>query len=569
MINTALLNKAVPAFACLLVISWFIRKLYPKPYPGIPYNKRSANRITGDIPDLVPLLKATNEFSDPLFTVTTQKLGTPIAQFLFPGIRRPFIVLEDPREIEDILMRRNKEFDVAPMAVEMYGPMFPYAMVAQYSTPELKAQKRLWADAVKSEFLRATAAPNVHKATLELLHLWRLRASQQTQPFYILDDLKNSALDAIWVSAVGENPGMVQYEIEKLKRQTAGGSSPDGRPQAEPLGAFIKREVTYIAENISRNSNSISPKLAQIWESYTPRFRRCRTTVQAEVGRALAKAVERFQGLDSEALEAKDTCMMDLVLRRQMHDAARTGGTPKDPTKDLRMCDTLFTMLVAGYDSTANTLSWFAKFMETNQHVQSELRSTLRAAFSDSMPSVDEILGTEVPYLDGTCEETLRLAGTAKAQLRQAVVDTEILGCRVPKGAQVFLNLHINRAPHPVDELKRSASSQTAGAKLGDGLQTYASRDVAAFEPRRWLTKDGKTGRDIFNPYAMPSLAFGGGLRGCPGRKLAEMEIRIAIVLIILNFEFLPLPDELRTTTAAERIFRRPDTPYARLKILC
>lgn len=46
------------------------------------------------------------------------------------------------------------------------------------------------------------------------------------------------------------------------------------------------------------------------------------------------------------------------------------------------------------------------------------------------------------------------------------------------------------------------------------------------------------------------------------------MEIKIAIALIILNFEFLVLPDELRTTTAAERIFRQPDTPYAHLKVL-
>lgn len=52
------------------------------------------------------------------------------------------------------------------------------------------------------------------------------------------------------------------------------------------------------------------------------------------------------------------------------------------------------------------------------------------------------------------------------------------------------------------------------------------------------------------------------------GRKLAEMEIKIAIALIVLNFEFMELPDELRTMTASERIFRRPDTPYANLKIL-
>lgn len=348
--DSALLNAAILVATGSIAFFWLARQLYPKPYPGIPYNEKSANRIAGDIPDLIPLLKATNEFSDPLFTVSTQKLGTPIGQFLFPGIRNPFIVLEDPREIEDILMRRNKEFEVAPMAVEMYGPMFPNALVSQYSTPELKAQKRLWVDAGNAEFLRVAAAPNVYNATLNLLELWRLKASAApSQPFYILDDFKNSALDAIWISVVGEDPGMVKFEIEKLKRQAAelGGSRSEESLQAEPLGAFIKREVTYIAGNIAKNSNSISPKWAQIIESYTPRFRRCRRTIQKEIGRALTKAVERFQSLESDKLEAKETCMMDLVLRRQILETRKSGGPPIDPSKDLKMRDTLFTMLVA------------------------------------------------------------------------------------------------------------------------------------------------------------------------------------------------------------------------------
>jgi len=118
-----------------------LRKLYPKPYPGIPYNEASAKRLMGDIPDLVNIVKETSGFSDALFTITTQKLGTPIAQFLFPGIRK-LIVLEDPREIEDLLVRRHKEFDKAPMALNIFRPMFPRASLAQFTTPELRAQKR-------------------------------------------------------------------------------------------------------------------------------------------------------------------------------------------------------------------------------------------------------------------------------------------------------------------------------------------------------------------------------------------------------------------------------------------
>lgn len=52
------------------------------------------------------------------------------------------------------------------------------------------------------------------------------------------------------------------------------------------------------------------------------------------------------------------------------------------------------------------------------------------------------------------------------------------------------------------------------------------------------------------------------------GRKIGEMELRINIVLLILSFEFLPLPEELRTMSAHERIFRHPDAPYVRLRPL-
>lgn len=46
------------------------------------------------------------------------------------------------------------------------------------------------------------------------------------------------------------------------------------------------------------------------------------------------------------------------------------------------------------------------------------------------------------------------------------------------------------------------------------------------------------------------------------------MEFRILVVLLILNFEFLPLPEELSSWSAQEKTFRHPDFPYARIKIL-
>lgn len=469
----------------------------------------------------MPLIEATNEFSDSLFTVTTQKLGVPVAQLLFPGIRKPMVVLEDPREVEDLMVRRNKEFDKAPLSVDMISPMFPKGTLSQYTTPQLRAQKRLWQDVMKPEFLRRVAAPNIQKAALDLVGFWKLKVASvsEDQAFRVAvhDDLKDAALDAMWVAVVGEEPGLTRYSARKLQKQLAGDRGSHDEPA--PSGSWLREEVRYIGATISKNASKPFPVWAQKFETYTPRYRRFRRTVLSGVGRVMNRAVDRFKLLEVGQLEsdALDQCMLDLVLRRQILEARKAGKPPTDPTKDISMLDELFVMLVGGHDSTANTLTWFLRFMDSNPGVQTELRAALRAAFpGPEPPTANEIIQTEIPYLDGACEEGLRLAGTAKANLRQAVVDTEILGYKIPKGTEVFFNLHINRPLAPVDEAKRSHSSQEAAIKRGDGFKGPAGRELDRFEPKRWLIKD-ESGRELFNPYALTNLAFGGGYRGCFG----------------------------------------------------
>lgn len=170
--------------------------------------------------------------------------------------------------------------------------------------------------------------------------------------------------------------------------------------------------------------------------------------------------------------------------------------------------------------------------MEAYPAVQTELREVLEAAFpGPDLPTVGDILATDIPYLDGMVEESFRFAGVAKASLRQALVDTEILGYKIPKGAEIIMNFHIDRAPVPVDESKRSSGSRAAVARVGDGLQSDAGRDLDRFEPRRWLVKDEVTGKVTFNAHALPSLALGGGYRGCFGKQIHDSNIISNIIL--------------------------------------
>ncbi|KAK8093955.1 Cytochrome P450 [Apiospora hydei] len=540
--------------ASLALVFTARRRLHPKPFAGIPYNKQSAHRLTGDIPELVPVIKATNEYSASMFAISTQQLRQPSRRCCS--------------------LRRGREFDRAPISIKTLKNFFPYSFMGKYNTPEIKEQKRVWADAFGADFLRRVAAPSIYKATLDLLELWRLKADGRS--FEVVEDLHNATLDAIWVALVGEEAGITRHEIKKLLQSQSdagdGGHCDLGPP---PRGYRLRSEVDYVSEMIAKNSSSRIPVLVQKLAAYLPRHRQFRRTVDTEIGLVMRKAVDRFQRLELGKLEAgeNDTCMMDLVLRRKVLEAKKSGRPLMDPTKDKVLLDDTFLMMFAGYETTANSLIWFMRYMESYPAAQADLRAALKAAFPHTTtPSVDELLGADIPYLDAACEESLRLAGVAKGNLRQAVVDMHILGHFVPKGAEIFMNYHVDHAPYPVDEEKRSASSRAAEAKLAarEGIlrDVDVTRDLGSFEPRRWLVKDEKTGKEVFDAYALPQLAFGGGYRGCSGRKLAVMEFRTVVALLVLNLEFLELPEDMKTLNASETIFRLPDMTFASLRAL-
>lgn len=76
--------------------------------------------------------------------------------------------------------------------------------------------------------------------------------------------------------------------------------------------------------------------------------------------------------------------------------------------------------------------------------------------------------------------------------------------------------------------------------------------DIGAFAPERWLkaekseNEDGKTvEQEVFEPQAGPNLAFGAGLRACFGRRLAYLEMRTALTLLIWSFELREMGEKL------------------------
>lgn len=200
------------------------------------------------------------------------------------------------------------------------------------------------------------------------------------------------------------------------------------------------------------------------------------------------------------------------------------------------------------------------KLLADNQDVQAKLHDDLVAAFPDGFTST-QLIQAELPYLDAVVHEMLRWSRTTGVVTREAMCDTQILGYPIPKGAQLMISLQgdsfmlddkAERPPIP----KEQQSSYTPLQK------EWQRKGKRGFDPNRWLT--GGPGHEMFDPNAGPSLPFSTGLRGCFGKRLALLELRIAIALLVRHLHFDPVPDALNSYNAYEIITRIPRQCYIR-----
>ena len=274
-----------------------------------------------------------------------EELAVPIAQFLTTKFDNPTFVVDDPREVEDILLRRNREFDRADATIAMFKSLLPDCTISQTTTPKLRAQKRQWADVMNPDFLRRVAAPKIQEAGADLVRLWRLKAAEmEGQPFEAHKDLSNATLDAVWASILGNKLGITEAGIANFISTSVEEKS----NRAFPSAVVVSEAVEFANEVIGGGVTSLWPDFYYWRKRHSFAFRRHMATADAEIQRIMLTACERFSAVSDTADGDKhDTCAMDLVLRREILRAKKAGEPPIDPTKDSAMKQELFLMLAA------------------------------------------------------------------------------------------------------------------------------------------------------------------------------------------------------------------------------
>ncbi|KAK3995706.1 cytochrome P450 3A9 [Cladorrhinum sp. PSN332] len=537
------------------------------PLPEIPYNKETIDKPLGDIGPMRRKARETKESTVWLFEVA-RRVGSPLTQLLAVKFAKRMLLLDDPREAEDILTRRQNDFDRSPIFTRYFRPMLSHCTIGQFSTPALKAQKKLWSECMNTGFLNRVVAPNIYAGAQDVVELWRLKAAQSGgEAFEVSDDFANAALDVIWVAILGSKLGVVREDIEQL-RHGPGYKKPD-----MTAAVAVQETVEYMTSIFADGMNGMFPSWTIFLLKLKPRYHRFKRACYRELETLMTKACDRFQhvvmtGKETDG-EELDTCAMDLVLRREVLMARKEKRPIPDPTKNPAMLHELLLLLIAGHDSTGSTLSWFAKIIALYPDAQAKLRTALRAAFpAGSQPSAQALLLTDIPYLDAFVEELIRCSTSIGLIIRHTVRDTTVLGKPVPAGTQIIINTRFpTRGTYPpVDESLRSETCQAAQQrKLNGGIEGPPGEDLDQFKPERWLVTVAN-GKETFDGTALPNLIFGGGFRGCFGKKLAMRELKIIIAVLVMEFEFLEVEEKLKSMEGEERLFRRPIKCYVKLR---
>jgi cytochrome P450 len=196
------------------------------------------------------------------------------------------------------------------------------------------------------------------------------------------------------------------------------------------------------------------------------------------------------------------------------------------------------TLLLAGEDTTAHSLSWATYFISQDKGLQSRLHVASTDAFGSShlCPTFEDV--KKLDLFEFVTQETSRFKPVVPLIYLEPVVDVVLGDVSLPSGTPLIFMLR----PSMLDSKRFGRPDE--------------------FLPERW-----SSGHEV-QPHDSKTYAqFGAGPRVCPGRYLAGVEMRLVLSMLSRNFsmELATSPGSIKEIAA---FIMMPNTMPVRLESL-
>ncbi|GBN61088.1 Cytochrome P450 3A4 [Araneus ventricosus] len=169
---------------------------------------------------------------------------------------------------------------------------------------------------------------------------------------------------------------------------------------------------------------------------------------------------------------------------------------------------------LAGYDTTASTLSFVIYNLALHEDIQEKVHNELVGALEGTHGELTYEALQSMKYLDNVISETLRLYPPAVRTEREAASEYKLgeTGITIPKGMILTI---------PIYAMHRDPKF---------------FRNPGTFDPDRF-NQDEKSKRE---QYAF--MPFGAGPRNCVAMRFALMEIKVCLAHILANYKISKCP---------------------------
>ena len=317
--------------------------------------------------------------------------------------------------------------------------------------------------------------PSLVKVALRLRSRWQ-HAARAGAPVPLQADLMRFTVDAIAGLAFGKDINTLEAGED-----------------------VIQRHLDKLLPAIYRRVLSLVPTWRWFKSAADRDLERSVAVINGEIAALVAQARQRLQQEPPADGQPRNLLEAMIVAADQ----------PDSGLNDAHVVGNVLTMLLAGEDTTANTLAWMIHLLQRHpgalRRAQQEVR---RLAPDPAAYTFDQM--AELSYLEACASETMRLKPVAPFMALQALRDTRIGDVAVPQDTQVWCVLRHDS----VSERHFSAPQE--------------------FRPERWLDEAEPGLSSAARRSAMP---FGSGPRICPGRYLALLEMKVAMATLLSSFD--------------------------------
>jgi cytochrome P450 len=249
------------------------------------------------------------------------------------------------------------------------------------------------------------------------------------------------------------------------------------------------------------------------------------------VAKGVTRRLEQETATETSGVESSRKDMLHYLFNAADPETGHRGYSHADLIQEADM------LTVAATDTTAAAIAAAFFYIVRNPLAYSKLKDEIRSTFH----SPDDIkLGLQLQgckYLHAVINETLRMSPAGASEFPREILDG---GIRVGE-----------------EYLPRGVNVGCGFWALFHDAKIYP--DPFVFRPERWIVGDGISEEAVaaaeraFAPFSL-------GVRGCPGKNLALMEMSIVFARLFCGYEFRLAPDDKTGEGNAGMVWGRRDS---------